>query len=405
MSVETGTDSDYGLLDTRYAIYFAPRPVQRAQALRRRMARPRPRSRRARAAARGRGHHARAAARDHRLPAPLRLPRHAEGTVHAGARARGRRAAGRRRGVRRRAPAACGSGCRSTSWRASWPWSRPSQRRSVDRLAADCVREFDRYRAPLTPRTATRRQPERLSAERARVSRALGLSLRLRPVPVPHDPDRPAGRAGARRGQGHPAGGPGLRIWPSRCRSTSWPCSRRPIAWHRSGSSPASRSAHEPRLGAPDHPRVGRLHRPDRRHDDHDGDDHRHQPAGDPGHGRRISARRSPRSQLTVTIFFGGFALGQLVWGPLSDRIGRKPGVLIGTVIYVVATVGCALAPDIDDPAAAARGRRASAPVPARCSAARSSATCSTGRRWPGCCRWRWPPSSPPRSWRRRSGP
>ena len=30
-------------------------------------------------------------------------------------------------------------------------------------------------------------------------------------------------------------------------------------------------------------------------------------------------------SQLTVTIFFAGFAIGQLVWGPLSDRIGRKP--------------------------------------------------------------------------------
>ena len=52
-------------------------------------------------------------------------------------------------------------------------------------------------------------------------------------------------------------------------------------------------------------------------------------------------------SQLTVTIFFGGFAVGQLVWGPLSDRIGRKPGVLIGTVIYVLATVGCALSPDM----------------------------------------------------------
>jgi MFS transporter, DHA1 family, multidrug resistance protein len=53
-------------------------------------------------------------------------------------------------------------------------------------------------------------------------------------------------------------------------------------------------------------------------------------------------------TQLTVTIFFGGFAVGQLVWGPLSDRIGRKPGVLVGTAIYVVATVGCALAPSIE---------------------------------------------------------
>jgi MFS transporter, DHA1 family, multidrug resistance protein len=53
-------------------------------------------------------------------------------------------------------------------------------------------------------------------------------------------------------------------------------------------------------------------------------------------------------TQLTVTIFFGGFAVGQLVWGPLSDRIGRKPGVLVGTAVYVVATVGCALAPSIE---------------------------------------------------------
>lgn len=52
-------------------------------------------------------------------------------------------------------------------------------------------------------------------------------------------------------------------------------------------------------------------------------------------------------AQLTVTIFFAGFAVGQLVWGPLSDRIGRKPGMLIGTVIYVLATIGCALAPDM----------------------------------------------------------
>jgi DHA1 family bicyclomycin/chloramphenicol resistance-like MFS transporter len=52
-------------------------------------------------------------------------------------------------------------------------------------------------------------------------------------------------------------------------------------------------------------------------------------------------------AQLTVTVFFGGFAIGQLLWGSLSDRIGRKPGILVGTVLYEIATVGCALAPDI----------------------------------------------------------
>ena len=55
-----------------------------------------------------------------------------------------------------------------------------------------------------------------------------------------------------------------------------------------------------------------------------------------------------PAAQLTVTIFFAGFAIGQLVWGPLSDRTGRRPGVLVGTGIFVLASLGCALAPDIE---------------------------------------------------------
>jgi DHA1 family bicyclomycin/chloramphenicol resistance-like MFS transporter len=53
-------------------------------------------------------------------------------------------------------------------------------------------------------------------------------------------------------------------------------------------------------------------------------------------------------TQFTVTIFFAGFAIGQLVWGPLSDRTGRRPGVLIGTGVFLAATVGCALAPNIE---------------------------------------------------------
>lgn len=53
-------------------------------------------------------------------------------------------------------------------------------------------------------------------------------------------------------------------------------------------------------------------------------------------------------AQLTVTIFFGGFAIGQLLWGPLSDVTGRKPALLVGIVLYLAATVGCALAPSMD---------------------------------------------------------
>jgi DHA1 family bicyclomycin/chloramphenicol resistance-like MFS transporter len=52
--------------------------------------------------------------------------------------------------------------------------------------------------------------------------------------------------------------------------------------------------------------------------------------------------------QATLGLFLVGFALGQLVWGPLSDRIGRRPVVLIGMALFTLAGVGCTFAPTID---------------------------------------------------------
>lgn len=46
----------------------------------------------------------------------------------------------------------------------------------------------------------------------------------------------------------------------------------------------------------------------------------------------------------TVAVFFAGLAAGQLVFGPLSDRLGRRPPVLLGVAVYVAASLGCALA-------------------------------------------------------------
>lgn len=52
--------------------------------------------------------------------------------------------------------------------------------------------------------------------------------------------------------------------------------------------------------------------------------------------------------QLTLSTFFVGMALGQLFFGPLSDRIGRRPTILIGCGVYVAASLFCALAPNIE---------------------------------------------------------
>ena len=52
-------------------------------------------------------------------------------------------------------------------------------------------------------------------------------------------------------------------------------------------------------------------------------------------------------SELTVTGFVVGFALAQLVWGPISDRIGRKKPLIIGMALFAVGSVGCALSSSI----------------------------------------------------------
>ena len=52
--------------------------------------------------------------------------------------------------------------------------------------------------------------------------------------------------------------------------------------------------------------------------------------------------------QLTLTTFLVGVALGQLTFGPLSDRYGRKPPLLVGSILCVVASVLAMLAPTIE---------------------------------------------------------
>lgn len=52
--------------------------------------------------------------------------------------------------------------------------------------------------------------------------------------------------------------------------------------------------------------------------------------------------------QLTLTAFLIGVALGQLVFGPLSDRIGRRLPLLIGALVFVAASVATVFAPTLE---------------------------------------------------------
>ena len=51
--------------------------------------------------------------------------------------------------------------------------------------------------------------------------------------------------------------------------------------------------------------------------------------------------------ELSLTAIFAGNALGQLVYGPLSDRFGRKPIILSAMLIYFISAIGSGLASNI----------------------------------------------------------
>ena len=51
--------------------------------------------------------------------------------------------------------------------------------------------------------------------------------------------------------------------------------------------------------------------------------------------------------QASLMAFFIALGLGQLVYGPVSDMVGRKPPLYFGLALFAIGSVGCALAPDI----------------------------------------------------------
>lgn len=53
-------------------------------------------------------------------------------------------------------------------------------------------------------------------------------------------------------------------------------------------------------------------------------------------------------AQMIVSVYLVGFSVAQLVYGPLSDRFGRKPVLLVGVGLFLVATAICAVARSIE---------------------------------------------------------
>jgi MFS transporter, DHA1 family, multidrug resistance protein len=54
------------------------------------------------------------------------------------------------------------------------------------------------------------------------------------------------------------------------------------------------------------------------------------------------------QTQATLSIFLLGFAAGQFVYGPVSDKVGRKPMMLSGLALFVAASLACMLAPSVE---------------------------------------------------------
>ncbi|MDA7088039.1 Bcr/CflA family multidrug efflux MFS transporter [Pseudomonas sp. SA3-5] len=62
----------------------------------------------------------------------------------------------------------------------------------------------------------------------------------------------------------------------------------------------------------------------------------------------RVFATDVEHVQLSLAAYFIGLALGQLIYGPLADRYGRRKPLLAGVLLFSLASLACALAPSLE---------------------------------------------------------
>ena len=62
----------------------------------------------------------------------------------------------------------------------------------------------------------------------------------------------------------------------------------------------------------------------------------------------RVFATDVEHVQLSLAAYFVGLAIGQLAYGPLADRFGRRKPLLVGVLLFSLASLACALAPSLE---------------------------------------------------------
>ncbi|MBL8711131.1 MAG: multidrug effflux MFS transporter [Rhodospirillaceae bacterium] len=61
-----------------------------------------------------------------------------------------------------------------------------------------------------------------------------------------------------------------------------------------------------------------------------------------------LGARDPNDRQMVITILFAGFGIAQILYGPISDSVGRKPAIYAGFLVFILGSVICILADDFN---------------------------------------------------------
>lgn len=64
--------------------------------------------------------------------------------------------------------------------------------------------------------------------------------------------------------------------------------------------------------------------------------------------GEAIHSRSASDNQLLITLFFLGLGVGPLLFGPISDSIGRKPVVYLGFALFILSSLVCVMARSVE---------------------------------------------------------